>query len=344
MKMFELVEATNYKRWGAQKAYLHAKREIKGRWPEMEDTILSKGDVAERYISSVIKQRDPDFENVLLRQSDLNAASYYAQKILKQRWSELENELKKRVDRDYDNYYALIARNYAIDVIKGRWPEMERYFAKDKGLAVTYMMKLIDGEWPAFKQEILKNRDDWTAILYAEFSKKRFVEAEEFILQANSGMIVRYATGVLERRWPEAEPKLLADKDARDLVTYAREAIRGRWPEAEDIIATDLFIASYYPEVDGQRFKQIEERIIDSEYLGNYLSNLAPDQREQFMLDMVQKNPENIQLFPETSKDVQELALKLGGKRIYLLIKKPHPEIIKMYQGLENVKRTGLFR
>ena len=46
-----------------------------------------------------------------------------------------------------------------------------------------------------------------------------------------------YALGVMETRWPEAEPMIRTDP--RWAYRYARDVMKQRWPEAEPTILTD---------------------------------------------------------------------------------------------------------
>ncbi len=57
-------------------------------------------------------------------------------------------------------------------------------------------------------------------------------------------MAVQYAYQVMRGRWPEAEPKILAD--AKAAARYAVYVIKGRWPEAEPIIMRDPSAALDY--------------------------------------------------------------------------------------------------
>ena len=54
----------------------------------------------------------------------------------------------------------------------------------------------------------------------------------------------RFASSILKKRWPEAEPLIL--KDPYSSYEYAKLVIKGRWPEAESIISKDALSAYYY--------------------------------------------------------------------------------------------------
>ena len=89
------------------------------------------------------------------------------------------------------------------------------------------------------------------AVLYASHLKRRWPEAEPYILNSDSWQIHRYASEVIHGRWLEAEPLII--KAAIDnsykidwVYCYARDVIKGRWPEAERLIMRDPASANEY--------------------------------------------------------------------------------------------------
>ena len=83
---------------------------------------------------------------------------------------------KPRLDKMKHN--AAQAYNYAMWVMKGRWPAAEPNIMKDSWAAYSYARDVIGDRWP---------------------------EAEPVIMK-NSAAAAYYAANILKRRWPEAEP------------------------------------------------------------------------------------------------------------------------------------------
>ena len=100
---------------------------------------------------------------------------------------------------------------------------------------------------------------------------------------------------------------------------YAKDVIDNRWPEAEKCI------------------------IKDPDYWSFYLKN-NDDQKQDIYQNVIEQDPENIKYCEDADRENQELAIKLGGKRIIPLIKNLDPEIKKKYPEITNLKRSGLFK
>ena len=66
------------------------------------------------------------------------------------------------------------------------------------------------------------------------------------------------------------------------------------------------------------------------------------EQLNKIELKSIEENPENIKELDFPSKEIQELALKLGGDHIFLLIKNPDPEITQKYRHLKAMKGAGI--
>jgi len=159
-------------------------------------------------------------------------------------------------------------------------------------------------------------QDPKKAYQYALQQGKRFQEAEPYILQ-DLEWTYSYARNIIKGRWPEAEPHIL--KDPYQSYRYAKFIIGGRWPEAEPIILKDLDL-----------FK-------------SYIFNISKHKQDVYR-NVIEHDPENIKHFEDSDKENQELAIKLGGKRILLLIKNLDPEIRSRYPEIVNLKRSGLFK
>jgi hypothetical protein len=113
----------------------------------------------------------------------------------------LPEDVVDRIESRIANH-SVSALGYVLDVIKGRWPEVEPVIAEEPYTAIEYAREIIKGRWPEAEPVIAKNPH------YAYL----------------------YAKDVIQGRWPVAEPVI--SKDPRTAYEYARDVIKGRWPEA----------------------------------------------------------------------------------------------------------------
>jgi hypothetical protein len=177
------------------------------------------------------------------------AAYLYAIDVIKGRWPEAEPTITK------DPNYAYL---YARDVIKGRWPEAEPTIIKDPNYVYLYAKDVIKGRWPGAESIISKNPE--FAYLYArDVIKGRWPGAEP-IISKNPEFAYLYAKDVIKGRWPEAESTII--KDPNYAYLYAKDVIKGRWPEAEPIIAKNPASAwQYAKDVIKDRWAEAEPAI-----------------------------------------------------------------------------------
>lgn len=148
----------------------YAKYVLEGRWLKAEPIILTKGPtVVFDYAKAVVNQRWPEAEPVLVK--DPKLALEYVREISHERFPELEPYLLA-------NSTGLHLVNYAMKMIKGRWPEAEPTILKDPDTAYAYIRDVIKGEWP---------------------------EAEPILL-TQPHEALSYVTVITHRRWPELEP------------------------------------------------------------------------------------------------------------------------------------------
>lgn len=151
-------------------------------------------------------------------------------------------ELKKLGDRfgfagDHEG-----ALQYATDIIKGRWPEVEYLINDNPHSAFQYAVRVIKGRWLEAEEAIKRNA--WTTYLYAKsIIKERWPEAESVIVQ-NADAALAYTRDVIKGRWLEAESIIINDPWLA--YDYAKNVIGGRWPEAENTIMRDSTTAYRY--------------------------------------------------------------------------------------------------
>ena len=107
-------------------AFKYAKDVVKGRVPELEPLILTDSKAVHNYLYYVVKNRWPEAEEIIST-SDPSDVYLYASEFLKDRWINIP-DIPKIIAKQAENrilsepYTRL---NYAINVIEGRWPELE---------------------------------------------------------------------------------------------------------------------------------------------------------------------------------------------------------------------------
>ena len=176
------------------------------------------------------------------RQTGLNPTQLISQA------SKYKTEIEKARQKIFDERYKdkltnpKTAFSYAIDVIKGRFPEGEAVIASDPEYAYKYAMYVVKGRWPAVETKFAS--DPYRAYLYAtDIIKGRWPEGEAAIA-SDPFYAYYYAKNVIKGRFPEGE-----DAIARNLnyaYEYARSIIKGRFPEGEAVIASDPEYAYEY--------------------------------------------------------------------------------------------------
>jgi len=154
-------------------AVLYAQEVIKGPFPEAEKEILESpwyyeyftfatgasrslaSQLASQFpsdmtVGEVLKiidnGRNADFEKKLLSSThNQSKAVWYAVNVLKGRWPEMEEKIKKSPKWSVA---------YARDVLKGRWEEAEKYISKKDNYLAQYGIEVIKGKLP----DVLHNR------------------------------------------------------------------------------------------------------------------------------------------------------------------------------------------
>ena len=134
------------------------------------------------------------------------------------------------------------AVTYAIEVIKGRFPEGEKIIASDPISSHEYARKIIKGRWKEGEKIIAS--DPNMAQSYAQHVIRGPWPEAEKIIASNPISSHEYARNVVKGRFPEGE-KAIA-KEPQLAQSYAQYVIRGPWPEAEDSLASDAPAAFLY--------------------------------------------------------------------------------------------------
>ena len=179
------------------------------------------------------------------------------------------------------------ALNFALQVIKGRWPEAEPYIMQDPHSALGYAQSIIQDRWPEAEPYILQNRDD--AFIYAKYViQGRWPEYEE-TMGDNPIDLLDYCSEVIRGRLPEKEHIML--KSPEWAAFYARTIIKDRWPEAEPIILQNgLAAVGYATHVIKGRWPEAEPMIMENsrwayEYVRNVVRGPWPEAEPYFEKD-----------------------------------------------------------
>ena len=161
-------------------------------WPEYEAAMLNNPNRAEELVGYLwylngSKRAEKRFEDYLLETGKQKYAQDHSIEYAKNcnfRWPELEKII---IDsgKIWDMY------EYAKEVIKGRWPEVENYLLNDRwgGLseALYYARDVVKQRWPELEKRIMELKNGWAA--------------------------GQYAVNIMKARWPEMERYILSNKD-----------------------------------------------------------------------------------------------------------------------------------
>jgi lambda repressor-like predicted transcriptional regulator len=136
-------------------SYAYAFNVLHKRFPEGEKAISKDPEIASKYAIQYIKGPWPEAEDVIA--TDSEAAWRYACLALKGRF-------KKAEPRIMNSHHAM---TYAINVIKGPWPEAEDNFAKYDKTAYEYATRCLLGRF--YKGEPVIAKDEFTSKRYCKF-------------------------------------------------------------------------------------------------------------------------------------------------------------------------------
>lgn len=199
----------------AKRAQTFAQYILHDMFPEGEESIAKSGVYSYLYAYTALGSRFQAGEQAILEQDNGDYAINYAVNIMRGRWPAAE---KKILERPHN------AVKYARNCIKGEWIEAEPIIATDADSAVSYAINVLQGPFPNADATIAK--DSYNSYLYAKLVlKHRFPEGEPVLLN-EYGNGVKYATDVMEQRWPELEERLAEinnnDSDSYWARQYAR--------------------------------------------------------------------------------------------------------------------------
>jgi hypothetical protein len=200
--------------------------------PMLAAIALKDPQCAAEYAMSVLEQRWPEAEPIILQHPGTTAIEYAAK--FHFRWSALERLLTKSAIWKQQGRFITL---YAKQVIGGRWDDGEWALLDfgDPWSCAEYAADIIKGPWPEAEQLIATNAQA-SKVYSSNVLHGRFLAGEPIIARTPDEAY-GYACFILKGRWPEAEPYII--KDARAAVLYAISVIKGPWPEAEPTIKAD---------------------------------------------------------------------------------------------------------
>jgi hypothetical protein len=147
---------------------------VKGRWPAAEKMIGEEVSCWEEYLSFLLK-KDKDALVAACKSRDV-FAMWYAEFVAEGEWKPGERAILK--GKDWVSFYyaramgrrwepgekkILVGKDpstcldYAEEVIKGRWPEAEKFILKDAHSCLKYAEEVIKGRWLEAETVILKD-------------------------------------------------------------------------------------------------------------------------------------------------------------------------------------------
>ena len=227
---------------------------VKDRLPEI---IKKKEEIQKSDLYYLLKQAEEthepntDLENLIVAKKAVDSAWRYVKYVKESKPLKIFEPLFSSSPT-----YAI---NYAIYVIKGRFPEGEPAIAKEFKPAYEYALNILEGAFPL--AEDLFASTPYNVYTYAHFIlNKRFIKGEKTLFNdltkkddyGNStiSLLYNYYYYVYykqeNQRWPEAEKAILNTGNGDLLFLIVKNIIKGPWPEAEKYIAANYSKASYY--------------------------------------------------------------------------------------------------
>ena len=155
-----------------------------------------------------------------------------------------------------------LALTYAVDIVKGPWPEGEPLIAKSRNASYQYANYVLRDRFPAGEKTI--SRSSTESLKYAKnIIKGRFPEGEDTI-SMESESAYEYARDIIKGPWPKGEPAIA--ENPRTAFVYASGIIKGPWLPGERSLKKNPYWARLYahqvlkapwPEagIDGKRYE-----------------------------------------------------------------------------------------
>lgn len=172
-----------------------------------------------------------------------------------------------------DPEYAL---QYALKVLRGRFPEGEAAIAQHPEHAFLYAKEVIKGRFEAAEDILLRSSNNWghrnyLVNYFLKIAKVPNPAVERTIIKEHHEHAVLYAQNCVQGRWPNGE-KVILEEWSR-ACEYHQEIVKERWDEYEDSLLrgkkkgywdnrSDCF--AKYLEVIDARSDEIERKLLKS--------------------------------------------------------------------------------
>lgn len=275
---------------------------------------------------------------------DVRIGKQYAEDVIKGRWFKLEKNILKSDDLS-------CGVDYARDVIKGRWEKLEEKIlqslveenTKISIQVVSPVTRYCEafGKWPELEKLMIDHELKYLITQYCIHLENRLPEAEKIIAK-DPECSAEYAESVINGRFEEAEENI--KKCPQSACNYATRVLGKRWSEAEPIILKDSRAAlNYCEELVKGEWKELEDSILhDSNLCMRYveLSKKRWPKFEERMLKL--KSPHKIIRYLQT---VGEIGQELHNKMVMLSFDDKHKEKVSEYFSIieEKKKRHSKF-
>lgn len=241
--------------------FLKSYEEIEDFWGELENLLqiydskynpnLAKPELIKKYSSeiSLFKSKLFSFLDLLYENKDKSGINWWSiTSCIKDYCLYVANGRCKDIENSIIRFYS-ISREYAEEVIKGRWPELEVYMEENCTCPedlYNYTISVIDRRWDKFEKIVasLPTSENLARIAttYCSRFNCRVEELEKHILPYPE-YIFNYSYNALDRRWVEAEKFLLNDIE---IATQYAVNFNFRWPEYEHKIRNKPKRISFY--------------------------------------------------------------------------------------------------
>jgi hypothetical protein len=264
------------------------------------------------FLTRVSGKRIPEAEIQIAQ--DVNLSVDYAIDVVKGRWPAAEPALLDSVRKG--NYYGQGSPiKYAAKAIGGRWPELEKALEStgNAHMMLEYVLTVVKERVPSMEPSIINTPDQ--AVRYAASCiKGRWPEAEDKIV-AVAQAATAYAKNVLGQRWPRFEAILLNNsgdqQNPYNIMHYIDAVIKDRWPEAEPIIAKSPQMLPYAEKYVKGPWPEVESAIMrsNSENIFKYITNVLKAPWPRFE-SAILKALGKLQPSTEQWRDVARLAFK----------------------------------
>ena len=256
-------------------ASMYAREIVKGRWPQGEETILNS-EYKVDYINFLKKIGYEDLEESTTLQNMSPDDAYDKAVDLFNKKEPIPKELEDIIATHAQN-----ALNYAYYILKGRFLKGEPAISKNGMMAIDYAMEVVGGRFPEGEEAI--SEDPELHDEYIEFLNSIGYEDLEESTSNNpyknlsSDQAYDLAINLSSKNTPI--PKGLEEiiaQDPHNSYFYAKYVVKGRFPQGEPMIMSNLDAkANYIRFLNKIGYEDLEESTSNQQR--NPYKNLSPE-------------------------------------------------------------------